>query len=99
MNAARFPSGDIEVTAAAPPRPLRPRPRPLAAAADAVVGVQAGTLHDSFVPAAGLTSTATFPVAVVTRYQNRSSASQVGLTPDRKTRGVVFQVMNFSAWA
>ena len=39
------------------------------------------------------------PSGVVTRYQKRSSGSQVARTPERKTSGVVLYPMNLSACA
>src|SRR5436190_2906728 len=41
------------------------------------------------VPFAGSMSTNSAPSAVVTRYQKRSSGSQLGRTPERRTRDVV----------
>src|SRR6186997_1089516 len=78
MKTERLPSGDVEVIAAAAPRPPRPRPRP--PVAELAVAAQAGSVQGAFVPVAGSTRTASLPVDVVTRYQNRSPAIQFGLT-------------------
>jgi hypothetical protein len=65
---------------------------------------RAGSLHSGSVQAlrvrdAGSTSTNCAPASVVTRYQNRPSASQVGRTPLRSTSGAVLEGMKRSARA
>jgi hypothetical protein len=49
------------------------------------------------VPLAVSTRMNSLPSGVVTRYQKRSSANQVGRTPERKTNGLVLPANDFSA--
>src|SRR6185436_14862995 len=99
MKTACLPSGDVtEGTAAAPRPPRPPRPRPAPPRPPSAEAAHAGSAHGCFCPVAGSTMIVSLPAGVVIRYQNRSSGSQVGLMFDRYTSGVVFHVMNFSAW-
>src|SRR5947208_12537667 len=97
MKAARFPSGDIATGPAAaprpppPPRPPLPPPRPPEAAeslSDTPGQLAPVASHSVRVLFDGSTKTSSEPPLVRTRYQKRSSASQLTFTAFRETSGV-----------